>query len=114
METMESTRSYVHKELSEPVTAIGGHYTFEKEVRLPYKDREIFYLVGYAVLDATCCGTGGCAYAHVQGFIVDWKNRQDNSGYPISIVMPIREPHLQQQISQLIEKKEMVQQIIFT
>ncbi len=52
------TEPFLHPELNREITAIGGHYIWVKEGRLPFGDREVLYLVGYAVLDTTCCGVG--------------------------------------------------------
>jgi hypothetical protein len=104
---------FVHPELGREVTAIGGHYVFGKEIRLPYKDREILYFVGYAVLDSTCCGVGGTAYVLVAGYIRQWKYRKNHNDYPISQVVPIHSPSDRKQIRNFIQKKEMVYQVTF-
>jgi hypothetical protein len=75
------TQDFVHPELGREVTAIDGHYVFGKEIRLPYNGRELLYFVGYAVLDATCCGMGGCAYVLVPGFIRQWKYKKNQRGF---------------------------------
>ncbi len=55
------------------VEAIGGHYTVEEEGRLTLPgasgEREILYWVASAELDSACCGTTGCLYAIVPGFL---------------------------------------------
>ena len=73
-------QEFVHPRLGQEVTAIGGHYVFGKEIRLPHNGREILYFVGYAVLDSTCCGVGGCAYVLVAGYIRQWKYKK-NQGW---------------------------------
>jgi len=108
-----NSRYYAHPILGEEVTAIGGHYVLAKEVQLPHHGREILYLVGYAVLDSTCCGVGGCAYAIVPGFLLAWKFKKDLAGRAVSEVKPIQDPLVQKEISQLIQKKEMVHQVNF-
>ena len=64
---METRREYIHHELNCEVTAIGGHYVLTKEVRLPFQGQEVLYVVGYAVVDNSCCGVGGMAYAVYRG-----------------------------------------------
>ena len=108
-----NSQYYAHPLLGEEITAIGGHYVLTKEVRVPHHDREILYLVGYAVLDSTCCGVGGCAYAIVPGFVLDWKFKKDLAGRPVSEVKPIQDPLVQKEIRQLLQKKEMVHQVNF-
>jgi len=106
-------RDYVHRSFDEQVVAIGGHYRLTDEVRLPFMGKDLLYLRGYAFFDTSCCGASGCAYALVQGFIEDWKSRQDSDGFFISRVRPVEDPDLQQKISRLIKSREWVQQVQF-
>jgi hypothetical protein len=55
-----------------------------KEIRLPFRGREVLCLVGCAVVDTSCCGAGGSAYALVLGFILEWKRQTDEDGLVIS------------------------------
>ncbi len=107
------SREYAHQELNREVTAIGGHYVLTKEVRLPFDGREVLYLVGYAVVDNSCCGVGGMAYAVVPGFILDWKSKTSDDGLAVSLVEPIDDPAVQADIRRLIRGKEVVHQIRF-
>jgi hypothetical protein len=107
------TFDFVHPELGREVTAIGGHYVFIKEIRLPYLGREILYFVGYAVLDSSCCGVGGCAYVLVAGFIRQWKYKTDQNDGSNSRVEPIRDEAIQKEVRRLIQQREMVQQVTF-
>jgi len=104
---------YVHRELNREVTAIGGHYVLVRQVRMPFRGREVLYVIGYAVLDTTCCGAGGLAYAHVPGFVLDWQGSKNTDGLPVSLVEPIRDKDMQREIRRLIEKAEVVHQIQF-
>lgn len=106
-------KSYVHHDLNRAVTAIGGHYRFTDEVRLRFEGREILYLKGYALFDTTCCGAGGCGYVLVQGVVEAWKERQDQSGAPVSRVRPVRDPAARQRLRRWILETEMVQQVCF-
>ncbi|MFN2220650.1 MAG: hypothetical protein ACK2UA_18720 [Anaerolineae bacterium] len=110
---MHTQVAYVHQGLNQEITAIGGHYVLVKEARLPYRGREILYLVGYAAFDTTCCGPGGCAYALVPGFVASWQSSETADGLAISQLEPIREPNVQNDIRRLIERLETVQQVIF-
>jgi hypothetical protein len=115
------TNNYVHQELNQQVTAIGGHYVLVKEARLPFLGREVLYLVGHAAFDTTCCGTGGCAtastrggaYALVPGFIVSWKSGTNEDGLAVSAVQPVHQPDVQEQIRRLLERQERIHQVIF-
>lgn len=104
---------YVHQELNEAVTAIGGHYLLVKEVRLPFAGREVFYLVGHAAFDTSCCGAGGCAYALVPGTILRWKVRQTEEGRAVSEVEPVRQREHQVALRHLIQQREMVREVRF-
>ena len=104
---------YVHQELNQEITAIGGYYVLVKEARLPFHGREVLYLVGHAAFDSTCCGVGGCAYALVPGFVLAWKSKTKEQGLAISQVEPIHDKGVQEQVRRLIEAKEIVQQVSF-
>jgi hypothetical protein len=106
-------REYVHQQLNQEITAIGGHYALVKEVRLPFGGRELLYLVGHAAFDTACCGVGGCAYAMVPGFVLNWKIRMNADGLPVSQVEAIQDKHKQEQVQRLIEKREPVHQVRF-
>jgi hypothetical protein len=112
-QTSTDRQDFVHPELCREVTAIGGHYVFGKEIRMPYNGRELLYFVGCADLDSTCCGVGGCAYVLVPGFLRQWKYKKNQDDCFISKTDPIRDPSVQKDIRRLIQKKEMVFQVIF-
>jgi hypothetical protein len=112
MPTHHLEQDYVHPKLGQEITAIGGHYVFGKEIRLPYNGREILYYVGYAVLDSTCCGVGGCAYVLVPGFIQKWKYKKNDDVF-VSKIEPIHDFIVQREIRRMIQRKEMVYQVNF-
>ena len=113
MQSNSELQDFIHPILGQEITAIGGHYVFNKEGRLTFDSREVLYLVGYAVVDTSCCGVGGCAYALVPGIIKKWKYKKDDDGLSVSQVEPIQNANDQQEIRRLIQKKEMVQQVTF-
>ncbi|MBC7228172.1 MAG: hypothetical protein H5T61_13245 [Thermoflexales bacterium] len=104
---------FTHPELNREVTAIGGHYVWVKEDRLPFEGREVLYLVGYAVLDTTCCGVGGFACALVPGFVVEWKSGVSPEGRPVSRVERIRDEAAQAEIRRCIRDSQRVHQVNF-
>ncbi|BBO69812.1 hypothetical protein DSCA_37420 [Desulfosarcina alkanivorans] len=104
---------YVHRDLDRSVSAIGGHYRFCKEGRLSFRGRQVLYLCGYALFDTTCCGSGGCGYALVQGVVINWKYKKDPDGFSISRMEEIGEPDSRKEIQRLIQAKEKVQQVRF-
>jgi hypothetical protein len=106
-------QDYTHPQLDTEVTAIGGHYVFIKEMRVPHSGREVLYLVGYACVDTSCCGVGGCAFAAVPGYIDQWKYKVGENGNAVSAVDPIRDRKIQKEIGRVIKDKEMVNQVNF-
>jgi len=104
---------YTHTELNEELYAISGHYSLEKEVRLKYNNREVLYAVGQAVMDSSCCGMGGCRYALVPGYIVNWQNETNEAGLPVSEVEPISDKATQDDISRVIKAVEIISQVDF-
>jgi hypothetical protein len=113
MQTISELQDFIHPNLGQEITAIGGHYVFNKEGRISFNDREVLYMVGYAVVNTSCCGVGGCAYALVPGFINDWKYKKDINGLFVSQIEPIRNTIEQREIRRLIQKKEIIQQVTF-
>jgi hypothetical protein len=104
---------YIHQELNQEIIAIGGEYILVKEARLPFKGREILYIVGHASFDSSCCGVSGCAYALVPGFILDWRVQPNTPGLPVSQVEPVQSESAQAKIRKLIFEKEIVHQVQF-
>jgi len=56
---------YTHLKLNEDVYAIAGYYTPQKEIRLKCNNREVLYVIGQAVIESSCCGSGSWEYAIV-------------------------------------------------
>jgi hypothetical protein len=110
---VSSMVEYIHPELNTEVNAIGGYYVFVKEGRLDYETDRILYHVGYAVIDSSCCGIGGTAYASVAGYIRQWRGRYDENNRPVSEIEPIRDKIIQNHIRRLITAREGVPQVNF-
>ena len=105
--TSVKTITYTHLPLGEDVEiGIGGYYTPEQELRQKYDDKEVLYVIGKAVVESSCCGTGSWKYAIVPGYIVNWQNTHNESGLPVSEVAPIRDEEVQANIRRIIETKE--------
>ncbi len=103
-----------HPRIGEELTAIAGHYIWHKIDRLPYRGREVLYMVGAALIDTGCCGPSGCGFASVAGYIVDWEYRMTEGGEPVSRVEEISNAAMRSEIEQVIRKSEGVQQIRFS
>ncbi len=104
---------YAHPKLNQPVTAIGGEYVLVKEERLPFRGREVLYLMGHVVFNTSCCGIGGYGYALVPGFVLEWKVYADGQGRPVSRVEPIRDEAARREVAQAIRRREPVHQVEF-
>jgi hypothetical protein len=104
---------YVHQELNQEIEAIGGYYVLVQEGWIPFEGRAILYLIGQAAFETTCCGTGGCAYALVPGFVVAWKHRTNQDGLAISQVEPITDGDLKLRLQRALMDREPVHQVLF-
>lgn len=109
----ETTSNYVHFELGKDVaTGIAGYYTPLKEVRLLFGGREILYVVGRAVLEASCCGTGNWVYATVPGYILRW-HASSTGGLQASEVQPLTDADEREAVARIIEDTESVEVVTF-
>jgi hypothetical protein len=104
-------QEYVHPILGEEIESIAGAYIVTREVRMQFRGRDVLVLVGCARA-AACCGTGGGTFAFVPGFVAHWKCGQKD-GLPISIVEPISDERLRQEIGEAIRRQEGVTQVNF-
>ena len=106
-------RSYTHHELNRDIESISGHYTPLKEVRLPFREREVLYITGHAVLDSSCCGTGNYFYAIVPGYILSWRTATNENGLPFSEVEPITDAAARTEIEAIIRAGDDVARVDF-
>ena len=111
--TAQKSTIYRHLELGKDVaTGIAGVYTPEKEVLLPYNGREVLYVVGEAMLSASCCGVGNWVYVAVPGYVVKWHSSSEGSVF-ISEVEPIGDPGSREELRKIIEQRESTDRIQF-
>ena len=104
---------FIHPVLNQEIRTISGHYMLSTENRLPYNNRQVLYFIGCAVVDTSCCGTGGCAYALVPGYIRQWKYKLNTDNLAVTQVEPVRNKGDRQALRVLIKEKEGVQQVNF-
>ena len=98
---------YTHLPLGQDVEiGIGGYYTPQKEERLAYHNREVLYVIGQAVVESSCCGTGNWKYAIVPGYITSWQKETNEAGLPVSEVELIRDEEILSSLRRLIETTE--------
>lgn len=105
--------SYTHLILKEDVNALAGHYTPQKEVRLPCNGREVLYVISDAVVDSSCCGEADFKAALVPGYIVKWQSEKDRNGLYRSEVEPITNKAVKDSIRKKILETENVSQVEF-
>ncbi len=104
---------FIHPLLNDQIMAIGGYYVITKEEKLSFKDREVLYLVGYGLLDNSCCGSGGCGYAIVPGYVVAWRaGKTLDQKQHISSVEPVEE-ECYNDIVKILRDKECISQVQF-
>jgi hypothetical protein len=106
-------RQYIHEKLGEEIRSVAGYYTITGEERLKYREREVLYVAGLAVIDNSCCGVGGCSFVNVPGYIVSWKKERGDSSPAISEVEPIKDKEDQEEIRKLLTEKYPHAQINF-
>ena len=119
-ESKVKTVKYTHLPLGEDVEAFAGYYTPENEVRLKYNGREVLYVTGHLMVEATCCAEGeaGCRtasywYALVPGYVVEWQRGRNKDGLPVSEVELISGRETQNDIRRIILKNEAVARVDF-
>lgn len=104
---------YAHLELNREFEFISGSYSLTEEGCLPYRGRDVLYVVGVAILDRTCCGAGGCRFLNVPGYLLRWKCGTDGEGKPVSRVEPVLDPDDRHTIRTLLEGRFPHSQINF-
>ena len=106
------TKDYTH-DLNREVRSISGCYELQSEGKIEMDGREALYVIGNAVVDSSCCGTWGCCYALVPGFVVKWKYKKNDEGIPVSEVEPIIDEGPKKKLKKLLETKFGVTQVQF-
>jgi hypothetical protein len=101
----EPVFEFVHPELNQRVEFFSGGYLFTEEGKLHFRGKEVLYLVGTAGIEASCCGTGGCAFIKVPGYIRAWKRGRNETGRPVSEVERVEAQDQQKEIQDLLKEK---------
>ena len=110
---------YTHLPLGEDVEAFAGYYTPEKETRLKDNGREVLYVTGHVVIEATCAAGGGACntadywYAIVPGYMREWQSEKNEAGLPVSEVEQISDRETQNRIKQIILDDESISRVDF-
>lgn len=104
---------YVHQELGQEVTFLSGYYVPLNEFRLEHNGKEVLCVTGVSAIENACCGSGGCAYAIVPGYVVSWQSGKNEAGLPVSVVEPVKDGAARQDIAARLRETESVGSIDF-
>ena len=106
-------QDYVHQKLGQDIQSISETYTPQKEVRLEYEGKQVLCVIGMAVVDTACCGSGSFLYATILGYAVTWKDRQIESGLAVSQVESIEDEKARQAIEKILRETENINNFNF-
>ena len=109
----KKTLEYVHQELEKEVTALAGYYTPLEEFKVEYEGREVLCVTGVSVVESSCCGSGGCSYAIVPGYVLSWKSGKNDAGLPVTVVEPITDKTARQEIAAILKEKKALGNVEF-
>ncbi len=107
------TYIYVHSEEGAETESIAGRYFIEKEVEVETEFGTALVAFGFAVVDTSCCGSGGCRFAQVAGIIVERNAGVAQDGRPYSVLERVRDESQQRRIREIIDASECHCQINF-
>ena len=96
---------FTHPELNKKIEFFGGSYLFVEEGIISFQGKEVLYLLGMAGVESSCCGTGGCAFIKVPGYVLSWKKAWSESGQSISEVERIVSEESQTAIRKILQEK---------
>lgn len=108
-----NTKEFTHPRLNEPVESISGHYEYIEESTVKEGSRTLLFLTGYSITDRSCCGTGGCGFIFIPGYIVKLHHQSNDKGDMVSTVAPVPAGEKREEIKQLFQHSELHRQIIF-
>ena len=75
------------------------------EGKFVYQGKEVLFSVGIANLEASCCGTWGCGFVKVPGYVLSWKTRVDEHGQVLSEIEKVEDKERQIEIRKILEEK---------
>lgn len=113
MSTAQKKIEYRHHNPNQETTTPGVQYRSFEEVRMDFNEKNVFYTSEMEVADMSCCGTGTCGFVTVYGYVDQWKFRQTEQGDFITLIEPIRDENVKQELSRTIRSKERVDQVNF-
>jgi hypothetical protein len=106
-------QDYVHQKLEQDIQSISGTYTPQKELRLELNGKHVLCVIGMAVVDTACCGSGSFLYATIPGYVVTWKDKQNESGLPVSQVESIGDEKARHAVEKILRDTENINNFNF-
>jgi len=106
-------QDYIHQRLGQDIQSISGTYTPQKELRLEHNGKQVLCVIGVAVVDTACCGSGSFRYATIPGFVVNWKNRKNESGLEVSQVESIGDEEARRAVEKILRDTENINNFNF-
>ena len=104
---------YVHQELGIEIQSISGTYTPLKELTIRHNGRDVLCVIGNSVVDTSCCGSGSFLYATVPGYVLKWKDRRNEAGFPVSGIEPIRDEMAKRKVTENLRETESIYNVSF-
>ncbi|MEJ5187191.1 MAG: hypothetical protein WHT46_08945 [Candidatus Geothermincolales bacterium] len=96
---------HVHQPIGEEIRSIAGYYQVLEEVVIEYEGRDLFYLLEAAVVDTSCCGSGGMAFIAVPGFLKRWRYRVNEDGLFVSEVERVQGEEEKKRIARFLKSR---------
>jgi len=106
-------QSYIHKEIGQEIRSISGYLTIFDEIRLDHQGRDLLCIIQVGVIDNACCGSGGCLFIEVPGYLLSRDSEKDAAGQLISQVMPVEGEEEKREITVALNKLYPYSQIYF-
>jgi hypothetical protein len=104
---------YTHRPLGQEVRSISGYYAIDEEKRISFQGREVLLAKGSYMVESSCCGTGGCGFALIPGYVLQWKASKNEKGEPVTEIEPVTDEEEKRALRKLVEQAEQVQQVNF-
>ncbi len=111
--TEEAMPEYLHQAPGTEVQFVAGHYTITEEQRIAHRGRELLAVIGIAAVGSSCCGTQGCRFVNIPGYVVAWKDRLTEDGIPVSIVETVASEWDRTEVLKMLESFFPHSQILF-
>lgn len=84
-----------------------------EEQLVTIEGRQVLCEIGFGLVDSSCCGVGGCRFAHVAGFVRRYRMKQDRLGRWISEIEPILDETIRKRLEEVLKEALMVQQVFW-